>query len=98
VYPVRYVLHESDLLFVLSVGQLARAIDKSIATLQADGFEEDSGQRWTVLAVGPVRHVEGVEGLGPVSESFVTEADSSERGGVFRLLPAILSGRWIDTL
>jgi hypothetical protein len=52
-----------------------------------------------VLAVGHARRVEGFEGLGPVAAlSFAPDAVSGERGGVFRLQPVILSGRWIETL
>jgi len=100
VFPVRYTLSDRELLFVLSVDQLAKAIDRGTATLQADGFEEDSGQRWTVIAVGPVQRLGGSEGLGPtVAElSFASEAVLGERGGLFHLQPVILSGRWIETL
>jgi len=88
VFPVRYALTGGELLFALSVDQLAQALDERIATLQADGFEEDRGQRWTVFAVGPVRRVEGFEGPELAGTS----------GDLFRLQPAILSGRWIETL
>jgi hypothetical protein len=100
VFPVRYTLNERELLFDLSVDQLAKAIDRRTATLQADGFEEDTGQRWTVLAVGPVQRIQAFEGLGSVvaSLSSAPEAVSGEQGGVFRLQPVILSGRWIETL
>lgn len=100
VFPVRYALSEGDLLFALSVDQLAKAIEGSIATLQADGFEEDRGRRWTVLAIGPVVRVEGFEGLeaGRAFLSLAPEAHSGGSGGVFLLQPSILSGRWIDSL
>jgi hypothetical protein len=67
--------------------------------LQADGFEEDSGQRWTVLAVGAVQRVDAFEDLGSTVASLPSapKAISSEQGGVFRLQPVILSGRWIET-
>jgi uncharacterized protein len=100
VFPVRYAVSGEALLFSLSVDQLADALDKTVATLQADGFEEDSGKRWTVLAAGPVRRIRGFDDLGPeaVLLSFAPEAVSGERGGLFRLEPAILSGRWIEGL
>lgn len=96
VFPVRYALSEGDLLFAVSIDQLATAVDKNVASLQADGFEEDSGLRWTVLAIGPVRRVGAFEGVAPGAE--FSEAVSGERGGLFRLQPLILSGRWIESL
>lgn len=95
---VRYTLDNGDLLFAASGDELVRTLHGNIAALQADGFEEDKGQRWTVFATGPVRRVEGVENLGLVSPSWPLPP-STAMGEVvlFRLKPAILSGRWMET-
>jgi hypothetical protein len=100
VVPVRYALNRGELLFAVSVDQLAKALHGNVATLQADGFEEDRGQRWTVFAAGPVRRVEGFEGFGPAAASLSSMRDTAsvEGGDLLRLQPAILSGRWIETL
>ena len=96
IFPVRYALRAGELRFVLVEDQLARALHKTVATLQADGFEEDSGRRWTAFAVGPT---ERIEGLGPEpSLSLGSGPIPPEQGGVFRLQPVILSGRWIELL
>jgi hypothetical protein len=100
VVPVRYALSGGELLFTLSVEQLVRALDKSIATLQADGFEEDGGPRWTVLAAGTVERVGNFESLGKeaasAAMSLTPAAVSGERNRLFRLHPVILSGRWME--
>jgi hypothetical protein len=102
VFPVRYALNGGELLFTLSVEQLAKALDRSIATLQADGFEEDGGPRWTVLAAGTVQRVDGFESLGTeaasVAMSLTPDPASGELHSLFRLHPVILSGRWMETL
>jgi hypothetical protein len=99
VVPVRYTLDDGDLLFSVSGDQLIRALHGNIAALQSDGFEEDSGQRWTVFATGPVRRVEGYEDFGLVVPSLSSAPVTADReeSGLFRLKPAILSGRWIET-
>jgi hypothetical protein len=98
VIPVRYTLNNGDLLFTASGDELTRALHGNIAALQADGFEEDRGQRWTVFATGPVRRVEGVEDLGLVSASWpLPPGTAMGEGGLFRLKPAIFSGRWMET-
>ena len=98
VVPVRYRLDDGDLLFAVSGEQLKKALHGNIAALQAEGFAEDGGQRWTVFATGPVRRVDGYEsfGLAGSSLSSAPDAASLEEHGLFRLKPAILSGRWIE--
>ncbi len=99
VLPVRYVMSGDEILFTLSVGQLAAAFPETVVTLHADGFDEDNGQRWTVFAVGHARRVEGSDrlGLAGVSLSNASDAGSVERGDLFHLRPQILSGRWIES-
>jgi len=99
IFPVRYALHAGELRFALVEEQLARALHKSVATLQADGFEEDNGRRWTAFAVGPTERIEGPTNVGqgpPLAPGF--DPIPPEQGGLFRLQPVILSGRWIETL
>ena len=98
VVPVRYTLNDRDLLFAASGDQLSKALHENIAALQADGFEEDSGKRWTVFAIGPVRRAEGFGDLG-LAGSLLSALNvaSLEEGDLFRLKPAILSVRWIET-
>ena len=100
VLPVRYALSGDEILFALSVGQLAAAFPRTVVTLHADGFDEDNGQRWTVFAVGHARRVEGSDspGLAGVSLSSGSDIVSVERGDLFRLQPEIFSGRWIESL
>jgi hypothetical protein len=99
VFPVIYAVSSGELWFAHSVGQVTKALHGNVATLQADGFEEDSGQQWTVLAIGHPQRVEGSEGLGSsaVPPPIASHAASLERGDLFRLRPEILSGRWIET-
>jgi len=95
VVPVRYMLNDGDLLFTAHGDELTKALEGSIAALQADGFEEDRGQRWSVFATGPVGIVESLEtAVTMLSGPSNTTVESS----LFRLKPAILSGRWIDVL
>jgi len=99
VFPVRYALSGGELRFTLSEEQLARALHKTVATLQADGFEEDSGRRWTAFAVGPTERIEGLANVGQgTSLSLGLGPVPQEQVGVFRLRPVILSGRWIESL
>ena len=86
VFPVRYTLSDGELKFAVPEEQLAKALDKAVATLQADGFDEDSGRRWTAFAAGPTERLEtiGSLGLGPSS----LESDRSYRGMGRRLSPA----------
>jgi hypothetical protein len=99
IVPVRYALGDGVLLFAVAGPQLTTALHGNIAALQADGFEEDAGRRWTVFATGPVRRVDGLEGTGPAGWSLSPpDAASPGQGVLFRLTPAILSGRWIESL
>jgi nitroimidazol reductase NimA-like FMN-containing flavoprotein (pyridoxamine 5'-phosphate oxidase superfamily) len=99
VIPVRYTRDDEDLLFTASGEELSRALHGNIAALQADGYEEDSGQRWTVFAMGPVQRVEGVERLGMIARSLPwLPSTAMGEDGLFRLKPAVLSGRWMDPL
>ena len=93
VVPVRYMLSHGDLLFTAAGDELQRALHGNIAALQADGFEEDSGQRWSVFATGPIERAEGGETL---FGSLTVPSHDAIESGLFRLKPAILSGRWIE--
>jgi uncharacterized protein len=95
VVPVRYMLSDGPLLFTATGEELTKALYGNIAALQADGFDEDSGRRWSVFATGPIAIVESLETLDTnLSDSPMAKAEST----LFRLNPAILSGRWIDAL
>ena len=98
VFPVRYTLSDGELKFAVPEEQLAKALDKAVATLQADGFDEDSGRRWTAFAAGPTERLETIGSLGLGPSSLESDPVTEEWGGVFRLQPVILSGRWIDYL
>jgi len=100
VFPVRYALNDGELRFVVQPDQIAQALDRAVAALQADGFEEDSGRRWTVFAAGPTRRSDSFENLGPLAASLSLGPDtpSGGLGALFSLQPVILSGRWIETL
>jgi nitroimidazol reductase NimA-like FMN-containing flavoprotein (pyridoxamine 5'-phosphate oxidase superfamily) len=88
VYPVRYDMSNGHILFVLSIDQVATAIDDAVVALQADGFDEDRGRRWTVLAIGPATAVE------PTSESVPRHLRPDRHA--FRLRPKMISGHWLD--
>lgn len=96
VVPVRYMLSDDGaLLFTASGEELTKALHGNIAALHADGFDEDNGKRWSVFATGPVGIVESLEAVvTTLSGPPIANVESS----LFRLDPAILSGRWIDTL
>ena len=95
VVPVRYMLNDGVLLFAATGEELTKALHGSIASLQADSFDEDSGRRWSVFATGPVAIVESLETVATMlSGPPIANVESS----LFRLSPAILSGRWIDAL
>src|ERR1700722_107559 len=88
IYPVRYDMNQGHIFFDVSFAQVAAVIDDSVVALQADGFEEDQGCHWSVLAVGPAT---SVDTLRPGS----TEKSRSE-GRAFRLRPKMFSGHWLD--
>lgn len=99
VLPVRYTVHNGELLLAVPDDQVAQALHGTIVAFQVDGVEEGSGQRWSVFAVGPVRRLEDFEapGLG-ASPSAAPGAASPPQGDLFCLTPEILSGRWVETL
>ena len=100
IVPVRYILNDGELLFAVSNGELTKILHGNVAALQAEGFEEDSGRRWTVLAVGPVQRVSALEDLGSATISDLTPpgVPSVMSGDVYRLSPTIFSGRWIEAM
>ncbi len=95
VVPVRYMLRDGALLFTTTGEELTRALHGNIAALQADGFDEDSGRRWSVFATGSVGIVESLE---TVASMLSGPPSAGIESSLFRLKPTILSGRWIDTL
>ena len=88
IYPVRYGLSDGHLLFGLSIDHVAVEIDDAVVALQADGFEEDSGHHWTVLAIGPATTVD------PTSPDVAW--DFGHERHMFRLRPKMFSGHWLD--
>jgi len=95
VIPVRYKLEDGDLLFAATGDELRRALHGNIIALQADGFEEDTGQRWTVFATGPAERVERIE---RTALSLWVPPDAAVESDLFRLKPSIVSGRWIGPM
>ena len=106
VYPVRFTLWDKNVVLALPVDQMAKAIDGTVAALQADGFDEDRGRRWTALAIGLVSRIdqaeelttEEAEGPGIDPTDLFLPGTSWDDGYIFRLEPQILSGRWIEAL
>jgi len=75
VVPVRYVLQGSEPYFTLTDRQVAEGASGSVVGLQADGYDEDSARRWTVLAVGLARSIQSIR-----SESEVVAGDDPPFG------------------
>jgi hypothetical protein len=88
IYPVRYEMSGGHVLFGLSIDQVATAIDDAVVALQADGYDEDEGSQWTVLAIGPTTSVE------KLSETVPGHLRSERHA--FRLRPKMISGHWLD--
>ncbi len=88
IYPVRYDLSKGHILFGLSIDDVATAIDDTVVSLQADGFEEDRGSHWTALAIGPATGIDTRAEHGP-------EFQWDERYA-FRLRPKMFFGYWLD--
>jgi len=87
VHPVRYALAGGHILVGVSAQTLAAVMDDVILALQADGYDEDLGRRWNVLAVGPASRAESARERCP-------DVLAGERF-VFRLRPRLLSGGWL---
>ena len=87
VHPVRMAVEGGHVLIGVSGETLAAAIDDVVIALQADGFEEDRGRRWSVLAVGPASPVDLATGPRPYPVAAEPYA--------FRLRPRVLSGGWL---
>jgi hypothetical protein len=88
IYPVHYDMSQGHIFFDVAFDQVAAVMNDAVVALQADGFEEDHGCHWSVLAVGPATSV----------DTFVpgsTEHGRSE-GRAFRLRPKMFSGHWLD--
>ena len=99
IVPVRYSVIGTDIRLSVSDDQLAQALDGQVACVQADGFDEDHGQRWTVFATGPVSRIGGLQVLGTLPSTAPGEsALDVERERAFSLQAKILSGRWITQL
>jgi hypothetical protein len=94
VVPVRYMIDNGDLIFNAIGDELRRALHGNVAALQADGFEEDTGQRWTVFATGPVERC--VDRLENMILALSTSENATLESNLFCLKPTILSGRWIE--
>jgi hypothetical protein len=89
IYPARYDMSGGHILFGVSIDQVASALDDAVVALQADGYDEDKGSHWTVLAIGPATSVE------TRSESVPGHLRSERH--VFRLRPKMISGHWLET-
>lgn len=96
VIPVRYTVAGDMIHIHVTDLQVAAAISGNVAALQADGFDEDSGRRWTVLSVGQAVPVEDPE-RAELLRRPPFEQISSTAGALFRMPTTILSGRWVDT-
>lgn len=100
VLPVRYAIRADDFYLAVTVGQLAEALDGSVIALQADGYHEDSGRRWTALAIGPAQRI-GV--LGERSENITPDPSSEPHSQAFsHIFPEVpselLSDPWSGDL
>lgn len=88
IYPVRYEMSGGHVLFGLSIDQVAAAIDDAVVALQANGYDEDEGSPWTVLAIGPTTP------LARLSETVPVPLRAERH--TFRLRPKMISGHWLD--
>jgi hypothetical protein len=88
VYPVRYGVEKGHIVFGVSFNEVAAALNDAVVALQADGFEEDQGCHWTVLAIGPA------SAMDVVAEDVAPHERSEHRS--FRLRPKMISGYWLD--
>lgn len=95
VFPVSYLVVANGFLVGVSVDQIAEAMDPRVIALEADGWAEDEGRRWTALAIGFVERVEVHDEYPRPGVTDVTAGRPWNERHVFRLQPSVLSGRWI---
>jgi uncharacterized protein len=96
VFPVPYLVDGCGFLVGVSTDQMAEAMDRSVIALQADGWAEDVGNRWTTLAIGRTSRVE-VQEEHPTGSVDVTSGSPWDEPHIFRLQPEVLSGRWLGS-
>lgn len=95
VFPVAYLVDDKGFLIGVSLDEMAQAMTGGVLALQADGWSEDAGRRWTVLAIGHVTPVEFDDESSRLAARDPTATPWDERY-VYRLRPEILRGRWMD--
>lgn len=87
IFPVRYVMRGEDLYLSVTIDQLAEALNGSIVAVQADGYHEDHGRRWTALAIGQAHRIGS---LGERSGRRTSDASSDSNSEEFsRILPGV---------
>lgn len=93
VFPVNFVVDRGTVVFRTAAGtKLAAAAGRPVA-FEADGYDADSGEAWSVVVKGSAREVRDVDDVLDVLELPLFPWHSPSKPRIVRIEPDAISGR-----
>jgi uncharacterized protein len=93
IFPVNFLVDRGSVVFRTATGtKLDAASDQPVA-FEADGYEPDTGEAWSVVVKGTAREVEELDEVIAALELPLAPWHASRKPRIIRIAPDDISGR-----
>jgi uncharacterized protein len=93
IFPVNFLVDHGSVVFRTAAGtKLDAAVGQAVA-FEADGYETDAGEAWSVVVKGTAREVEEIDEVIAALELPLSPWHSSRKPRIIRIVPEDISGR-----
>ncbi|TVR26884.1 MAG: pyridoxamine 5'-phosphate oxidase family protein [Ilumatobacter sp.] len=94
IFPVNYVVDHGSVIFRTAEGtKLAAAVLGTSVAFEADGYEPEAGEAWSVVIRGRAVELEQVHGRFDAADLPLFPWHASPKNRVVRIEPEIITGR-----
>ena len=94
IFPLNYVVDHGTVVFRSAAGtKVSAALSDTPVALEADGYDPETGEAWSVVIKGIAEEIQQVEDLLETVALPLFPWQAGEKGRFIRVVPSAMSGR-----
>ncbi|TFV79510.1 pyridoxamine 5'-phosphate oxidase family protein [Blastococcus sp. CT_GayMR19] len=94
IFPINYAVDHGTVVFRSAAGtKMSAALSDSLVGLEADGFDADSAEAWSVVITGHAEEITTSQALLDTVELALFPWQAGDKGRFVRIVPTTTSGR-----
>lgn len=94
IFPLNYAVDHGTIVFRSRTGtKVFAALSDSPVALEADGYNTETAEAWSVVVRGDAEEIHEIQGLMDTVDLPLFPWQAGEKGRFIRIVPAVISGR-----